>query len=161
MDLEVPRDRLGRFEPRLVEKYAPAAGLRRHGGVDVRPRDDDAGDPGHVREFYGLDVSLELVSKVTDALHDEIHAGAGSGRRLRDRLLRRGAGEDPDEGLVKSKAVYLGIGVTCAGRKEVLGLWIEQTEGARFWFAVMDELKARGLPHVLIANVNAVHAWRA
>ena len=66
-----------------------------------------------------------------------------------------------DEGLVRNKAVYLGIGVTCAGRKEILGLWIEQTEGARFWFAVMNELKARGLQDVLIANVNAVHAWRA
>ena len=58
-----------------------------------------------------------------------------------------------DEGLVKNKAVYLGIGVTCAGRKEVLGLWIEQTEGARFWFAVMNELKARGQRDVLIAAV--------
>ena len=60
---------------------------------------------------------------------------------------------------MRNKAVYLGIGVTCAGRKEVLGLWIEQTEGARFWYAVMNELKARGLRDVLIANVDEVHAW--
>ena len=66
-----------------------------------------------------------------------------------------------DDGLVRNKAVYLDIGVTCTGRKEVLGLWIEQTEGARFWFAAMNELKARGRLDVLIANVNAVHAWRA
>ena len=51
--------------------------------------------------------------------------------------------------------------MTCAGRKEVLGLWIEQTEGARFWFAVMNELKARGLRDVLIANADAVRAWTA
>ena len=64
-----------------------------------------------------------------------------------------------DEGLVKNKAVYLGIGVTCAGRKEVLGLWIEQTEGARFWFAVMNELKARGLRDVLIAVVDGLKGF--
>lgn len=65
-------------------------------------------------------------------------------------------GKVRDDGLVRNK-VYLGIGVTCTGRGEVLGLWIEQTEGARFWFAVLSMLKARGL----IANVNAVHAWTA
>ena len=59
---------------------------------------------------------------------------------------------------MKNKPVYLAIGVTCRGRKEVLGLWIEQTEGARFWLKVMNELKSRGLRDVLIANVNAVHA---
>ena len=55
--------------------------------------------------------------------------------------------------------MYLGIGVTCAGRKEVLGLWIEQTEGARFWFAVMNELKARGLRDVLIAVVDGLKGF--
>ena len=64
-----------------------------------------------------------------------------------------------EEGLVPNKAVYLGIGVTCAGRKEVLGLWIEQTEGARFWFAVMNELKARGLQAVLIAVVDGLKGF--
>ena len=65
-----------------------------------------------------------------------------------------------DEGLVKNKAVYLGIGVTCAGRKEVLGLWIEQTEGARFWFAVMNELKARGLMDVPVAVVDGLKGFQ-
>ena len=64
-----------------------------------------------------------------------------------------------DEGLVKNKAVYLGIGVTCAGRKDVPGLWIEQTEGARFWFAVMNELKARDLMDVLIAVVDGLKGF--
>ena len=64
-----------------------------------------------------------------------------------------------DQGLVRNKAVYLGIGVTCAGLKEVFGLWIEQTERAQFWFAVMNELKARGFKDVLIANMSAVRAW--
>ena len=164
MDLEVPRDRLGKFEPQLVEKYA-----RRLPGFDDKVISMYARGmttreiQGHVRELYGLSVSPELVSKVTDAVHDEIREWQA--RHLDDvyAIVYFDAvrAKVRDEGLVRNKAVYLGIGVTCTGRKEVLGLWIEQTEGARFWFAVMNELKARGLLDVLIANVNAVHAWKA
>ena len=64
-----------------------------------------------------------------------------------------------DEGLVRNKAVYLAIGVTCTGRKEVLGLWIEQTEGAKFWLSVMNELKARGVADVLIAVVDGLKGF--
>ena len=64
-----------------------------------------------------------------------------------------------DEGLVRNKAVYLGVGVTCAGRKEVPGLWIEHTEGARFWYTVMNELKVRGLQDVLIAVVDGLKGF--
>ena len=110
-----------------------------------------------MRELY--DVSPELVSKVTDAVHDEIREWQA--RPLDDvyAIVYFDAvrAKVRDDGLVRNKAVYLGIGVTCTGRKEVLGLWIEQTERARFWFAVLSMLKARGL----IANVNAVHAWTA
>ena len=60
---------------------------------------------------------------------------------------------------MRNKAVYLAIGVTCRGRKEVPGLWIEQTEGARFWFAVMNELKTRGLRDVLIAVVDGLKGF--
>ena len=64
-----------------------------------------------------------------------------------------------DEGLVRNKAVYLAIGVTCMGRKEVLGLWIEQTEGAKFWLSVMNELKARGVADVLVAVVDGLRGF--
>ena len=63
-----------------------------------------------------------------------------------------------DEGLVRNKAVYLAVGVSCAGRKEVLGLWIEQTEGAKFWLSVMNELKARGVADVLKGFPKAIEA---
>ena len=116
---------------------------------------------GHVRELYGLDVSPELVSKVTDAVRDEIREWQG--RPLDDAygiiyfdVVRA---KVRDEGLVRNKNASLLARVprdrrVCAGRKEVLGLWIEQTEGARFWFAVMNELKARGLQDVLIPVVD-------
>ncbi len=114
-----------------------------------------------MRELYGLSVSPELVSKVTDAVHDEIREWQA--RPLDDvyAIVYFDAvrAKIRDEGLVRNKAVYLGIGVTCTGRKEVLGLWIEQTEGARFWFAVMNELKARGLLDVLIAVVDGLKGF--
>ena len=116
---------------------------------------------GHVRELYGLDGSPELVSKVTDAVHDEIREWQA--RPLDDvyAIVYFDAvrAKVRDQGPVRNKAVYLGIGVTCTGRKEVLGLRIEQTEGARFWFAVMNELKARGLQDVLIAVVDGLKGF--
>ena len=164
LDLEVPRDRLGRFEPQLVEKYA-----RRLPGFDDKVISMYARGMttreirGHVAEMYGVTVSAELISKVTDAVLEE--GAEWQSRPLEEvyaivyldavRVKMR------DEGLVRNKAVYLAIGVTCMGRKEVLGLWIEQTEGAKFWLSVMNELKARGVADVLIAAVYAVHAWTA
>jgi len=64
-----------------------------------------------------------------------------------------------DEGLVRNKAVFLAIGITCAGEKEVLGLWIEQTEGAKFWMRVMNELQARGVEDILIAVVDGLKGF--
>ena len=64
-----------------------------------------------------------------------------------------------DEGLVRNKAVYLAIGVRCSGHKEILGLWIEQTEGAKFWLRVMNDLKARGVQDILIAIVDGLKGF--
>ena len=162
LDLEVPRDRAGRFEPQLVEKYA-----RRLPGFDEKVISMYARGMttreirGHVAELYGVTVSAELISKVTDAVLDEV--AEWQSRPLDEvyaivyfdavRVKIR------DEGLVRNKAVYLAIGVTCAGRKEVLGLWIEQTEGAKFWLSVMNELKVRGVADVLIAVVDGLKGF--
>ena len=115
----------------------------------------------HVEELYGVSVSAELISKVTDAVLEEV--GEWQSRPLEEvyaivyfdavRVKVR------DEGLVRNKAVYLAIGVTCAGRKEILGLWIEHTEGAKFWLSVMNELKARGVGDVLIAVVDGLKGF--
>ena len=162
LDLEVPRDRAGRFDPQLVEKYA-----RRLPGFDDKVISMYARGMttreirGHVAEIYGVTVSAELISKVTDAVLEEV--AEWQSRPLEEvyaivyfdavRVKIR------DEGLVRNKAVYLAIGVTCAGRKEVLGLWIEQTEGAKFWLSVMNELKARGVADVLIAVVDGLRGF--
>ena len=148
LDLEVPRDRQGRFEPQLVEKYA-----RRPPGFDdkvismyargMTTREIRA----HIAELYGVTVSAELISKVTDAVLDEV--AEWQSRPLEEVYaivyLDAVRVKIRDEGLVRNKSGYLAIGVSCAGRKEVLGLWIEQTEGANFWLSVMNELKTRGV----------------
>ncbi len=162
MDLEVPRDRDGRLDPRLVEKYR-----RRLPGFDERVVSMYARGMttreirNQIGELYGVSVSAELISKVTDSVHEEI-------REWQSRPLEEVYAivyfdalrvKIRDEGLVRNKAVHLAIGVTCAGRKEILGMWIEQTEGARFWLGVMNELKARGTKDILIAVVDGLKGF--
>ena len=162
LPLTIPRDRHGRFEPKLIEKYK-----RRFPGFDEKivalyargmtTRDIQA----HIRELYGLEISPDLVSAVTDAVHDEV--SAWQARPLEPvyaivffdalRVKIR------DEGAVRNKAVYLAIGVRCSGHKEILGLWIEQSEGAKFWLRVMTELKNRGVGDILIAVVDGLKGF--
>jgi putative transposase len=162
LDLSIPRDRQGRFEPALIAKYQ-----RRFPGFDEKiialyargmsTRDIQA----HMRELYGIDVSPDLVSAVTDAVLEDV--AAWQGRPLEPvyaivffdclRVKIR------DEGTVKNKAVYLAIGVRCSGHREVLGLWIEQTEGAKFWLRVMTEIRNRGTQDVLVAVVDGLKGF--
>jgi putative transposase len=152
--LEVPRDRAGTFEPVLIPKHE-----RRFTGFDdkilalyargLTVRDIQA----FLREMYAVDVSPELISTVTDAIVEEITAWQA---RPLDRVyavvffdaLRV---KIRDEGTVRVKAVYLALGVRTDGQREILGLWIEQTEGAKFWLKVFTELRARGCEDILIA----------
>jgi putative transposase len=162
VELEIPRDRRGTFEPQLIAKYQ-----RRFPGFDDKiismyARGMSVRDiQGHLRELYGIEASPQLISTVTDAVLEEV--GRWQNRPL-DALyalvffdaLRV---KMRDEGTVRNKAVYLAIGVTVDGRKDVLGIWIEQTEGAKFWMRVMSELKNRGVNDVLIAVVDGLKGF--
>jgi len=116
---------------------------------------------GHLLELYGLEVSPELISTITDEVLAEV--AEWQARPLDTmypiiyfdalRLKIR------DEGSVKNKAVYLALGINATGRKEVLGLWIEQTEGAKFWLKVFNDLKNRGVADVLIAVVDGLRGF--
>lgn len=162
LTLSIPRDRQGRFDPLLMGKYR-----RRFPGFDTKlmamyargmsTRDIQA----QIRELYGVEISPELVSAVTDAVLEEV--AAWQNRPLEStyafvffdalRVKIR------DEGVVRNKAVYLALGVRCDGSREILGLWIEQTEGAKFWLRVMNELKARGVNDILIAIVDGLKGF--
>jgi putative transposase len=159
MELEIPRDRHGRFDPKLVEKHC-----RRLPGFDDKVISMYARGmstreiQGHVRELYGIEVSAELISKVTDAVLEDVKAWQSRPLEAVYAIVYFDAirVKIRDEGLVKNKAIYLAIGYTCEGYKQVLGMWVEQTEGAKFWLSVMNDLKARGLEDILIAVVDGL-----
>jgi putative transposase len=162
LPLSIPRDRHGRFEPKLIEKYK-----RRFPGFDEKiialyargmsTRDIQA----HILELYGLTISPDLVSAVTDAVHDEVNAWQSRPLESTYAIVFFDAlrVKIRDEGAVRNKAVYLAIGMRCSGHKEILGLWIEQTEGAKFWLRVMTELKNRGTQDILIAVVDGLKGF--
>jgi len=160
--LEVPRDRLSTFDPQLIAKYQ-----RRFPGFDEKivsmyARGMSTREiQGHLRELYGLDVSPDLVSAVTDAVLEEVTEWQNRPLEALYPLIFFDAIRIKvrDEGTVRNKAVYVALGVRPDGTKEVLGLWIEQSEGAKFWLRVMNELKGRGVEDVLIAIVDGLKGF--
>lgn len=159
LPLDIPRDRAGSFTPQLVPK-----GVRRLPQFDanvlslyargVSVRDIQA----HLEELYQIPIAPDVISAVTDAVLEEVAAWQ---QRPLDAMypvvifdaLRV---KIRDEGVVRNKAVYLALGVDRDGQKDVLGLWIEQTEGAAFWLRVMTELKSRGVEDILVALVDGL-----
>ena len=163
-EIEVPRDREGSFEPRLIGK-----GQTRIDGLDEKviamyARGMSVRDiRGHLEELYGLEVSPDLISRVTDAVLDEV-------KEWRSRALDavypvvifdalRVKIRDKDSRIVKNKAVYLALGITGDGEREVLGLWIAENEAAKFWLSVMTELRNRGVQDILIAVVDGLKGF--
>jgi putative transposase len=148
VEIEVPRDRDGTFEPQLVKKRQT-----RFTGFDEKilalyARGMTVRDiQGHLEELYGVDVSPDLISRATSAVVEDVIAWQN---RPLDAVyvivyLDALVVKVRDQGVVRNKSVYLAIGVTVHGTREVLGIWIEQTEGAKFWLKVMNELKTRGV----------------
>ena len=160
--LDIPRDRAGTFDPKLIAKYQ-----RRFPDFDDKIISMYARGMtvreirGHLEELYGIDVSPDLISTITDAILEEV--GEWQNRPLDAcyplvffdaiRVKIR------DEGFVRNKAVYIALGILPDGTKEILGIWIEQTEGAKFWLRVMNELKNRGVGDILIAVVDGLKGF--
>src|SRR5262245_13896564 len=152
--IDVPRDREGTFEPRLIGKHE-----RRFTGFDDKilalyARGMTVREiQGFLVEMYGVEVSPDLISTVTDGIVAEVTAWQS---RPLERMypvvffdaLRV---KIRDEATVRSKAIYLALAVLPDGHREILGLWIEQTEGAKFWMKVFSDLKTRGCQDILIA----------
>ena len=152
--IEVPRDREGRFEPLLIGKHE-----RRFTGFDDKivamyARGMTVREiQGFLADQYGTEVSPEFISSVTDAVMAEV--GAWQARPLEPMYpvvffdaLRVKIREDA---VVRNKAIYLALGVLPDGTRDILGLWIEGTEGAKFWMKVFNDLKTRGVADILIA----------
>src|ERR1700712_584076 len=162
IELEVPRDRRASFDPQLIAKYQ-----RRFPGFDDKivsmyARGMSTREiAGHLRDLYGIDVSPDLISAVTDAVLEEIAAWQARPLEAAYPLVFFDAlrVKIRDEGLVRNKAVHVALGVRADGTKEVLGLWLEQNEGAKFWLRVMNELKNRGTEDVLLAVVDGLKGF--
>lgn len=160
--LEIPRDRDGTFDPQLIRK-----GQRRIDGMDQKILSMYARGmtvreiQGHLKELYATEISADLISSVTDAVIDEIRDWQNRPLETLYPVIIFDAlrVKIRDEGVVKNKAVYLAIGITRQGTKDILGLWIEQTEGAKFWLKVMTELKNRGVQDVLICLVDGLKGF--
>jgi putative transposase len=160
--IDTPRDRAGSFEPQIVRKRQ-----RRFDGFDdkilalyargMSTRDISA----HLEEIYGVEVGRDLISKVTDAVMDD--ARAWQSRPLDDVypvvFLDALVLKIRDGGLVTRKACYLALGINLDGDREVLGMWFQDTEGAKFWMQVLSELKQRGVQDILICCVDGLKGF--
>jgi|TARA_R100000687_G_scaffold907_1_gene1868 transposase-like protein len=154
VELDIPRDRNSSFEPKLVRK-----GNRQLNGFDERivslyargmtTRDIQA----YLEEAYGVEVSPTFISQVTNAVMDEVKAWQHRplAKLYRVVYLDCLVVRSRDSGVVQNKSVYLALGINTDGEKELLGLWMAQTEGAKFWLSVMNELKNRGVDDIFIA----------
>ena len=150
--LEVPRDRLGTFEPQLLPKHARRVAPLDDKILALYARGMSVRDiQAHLQELYGTEVSPTLISSVTEAVHDEIQSWQSRPlQRCYAAVWLDALFVKMRDGVVQTKAVYVAVGLRLDGRREVLGLWIDATEGAKFWMRVLSELRTRGVEDILI-----------
>lgn len=157
--IAMPRDRDGTFTPILIPKHARRLPRFDQNVLSLYARGMSVREiQAHLEELYQVEVSPSLISAVTDEVLEEVTAWQQRPLEacypvvffdaLRVKIR--------DEGVVRAKAVYLALGITRTGQRDVLGLWIEQTEGARFWHRVMTELQARGVGDILVALIDGL-----
>lgn len=159
IDIDVPRDRNATFEPQLIKKRQ-----RRLEGFDDKvlalySRGLSTRDiQGQIEELYGVEVSPTLISNVTNAVMDDVRAWQTRPLSCVYPILYFDAlfVKSRQEGPVKNKAVYLALGINLEGEKELVGLWIAETEGSKFWLSVFNEIKNRGVQDCFIACVDGL-----
>jgi len=152
--IEVPRDRQGEFEPKLIGKHE-----RRFTGFDDKiiamyARGMTVREiQGFLSEMYATDVTLDFISGVTDAVASEVLAWQSRPVEYMYPVIFFDAlrVKIREDNVVRNKAIYLALGVRRDGTREILGLWIDNTEGAKFWMKVFNDLKTRGAHDILIA----------
>lgn len=160
--INIPRDREGSYDPQFIGKWQ-----RKISGFDDKIISMYARGMStreiqeHLEEIYGMDVSPDLISDITDSVIGEVeswqnrvlesHYAIAYMDALRVKIR--------DNGFIQNKSIYMIIGVTMDGYKEVLGLWISETEGAKFWLKIMTELKNRGVQDIFIACVDGLKGF--
>ena len=162
MEIRIPRDRNGEFEPQLIRKHQ-----RRLPGFDDKVIALYANGmttrmiTGHLKELYGVDVSPSLISAVTDTVLEDVKAWQSRPLDAVYPIVYLDALhlKMRSEGQVQNQAVYLALGINLDGYKELLGIWIGENEGAKFWLGVLTELKNRGVEDILIACMDGLKGF--
>lgn len=162
VDLNIPRDRNGEFEPQIVKKnQTEIKGIE--GQIismyakGMSNRDIEA----HLNELYGIEVSPTLISKITDRILPEI-------KEWQNRMLKSVYSivfmdaihySVRKDGIVVKKAVYIAIGIDMEGQKDILGMWIGEAESSKYWLGIMNEIRNRGVRDILIASVDGLNGF--
>lgn len=162
LEIEVPRDRDGSFDPKLIRK-----GQRRLPGFDEKvialySRGMTTREiQGHLKDLYQVEVSPELISTVTDAVLEDVRAWQARPLEGVYPIVYLDAIHVKlrTSGHVQTQAVYVALALTLDGNKELLGLWVGEAEGAKFWLSVLTELKNRGLKDILIAAIDGLQGF--
>lgn len=156
VEIETPRDRDGSFDPQIIKKRQTSIGNFSDKIVSLYARGMSTREiEEHLREMYGIEVSAQFISRATDRMQGEVIEWQN---RPLDPVypvvyvdgLHVSVRSGNNAGSVVKKCVYVVLGVSCSGRQEVLGLWIEESEGARFWLKVFNDLKARDVQDIFI-----------
>jgi transposase-like protein len=157
--IDIPRDRNGTFEPLIVPKHEKRVPLFNDQIISMYSFGmSDRDIRTHLEEIYNVEVSPDLISRVTDAVLEDV-------REWQNRPLEKSYAivyldalrvKAREDGKSCVKSVYVALGVNFEGKKEVLGLWIAQSEGAKFWMGVLNELKNRGVQDILIACMDGL-----
>jgi putative transposase len=159
MDIEVPRDREGSFEPKIIEKHQREFAGFSDKILSMYARGMTNREIAeHLKEIYGTEVSPQFITTVTDGVVESLEGWRN--RELEsvypivffDAIVTKVR----DNGHVLKKAIYLALAVTLEGKKELLGLWVDQSEGAKFWLGILTELKNRGVQDILIAVMDGL-----
>ena len=162
IEIEIPRDRNGEFEPQIIKKHQKRFDMFDDKIISMYARGMTTRDiQGHLEEIYGVEVSPDLISNVTNEIMKEVIEWQS--RPLDpvypivylDAIVIKGR----TDGKVANKSVYTAIGINLQGKKEVLGLWISENEGAKFWLQVVTEIKNRGVEDIFIACMDGLKGF--
>ena len=162
VELQVPRDRDGSFEPQLIRKHERRSPGFNDQVIALYARGLTVREiQGHLREIYGTEVSATLISAVTEPIIEELNAWQNRPLDALYPIIYFDAlfVKSRQEGPATSRAVYLALGINLSGQKELLGLWIAGSEGAKFWLGVLTELQNRGMRDCFVACVDGLSGF--
>ena len=157
--IQVPRDRNSTFEPEIVKKHERRLPLFNDQIISLYSRGMTTRDiQSHLKEIYDVDVSAELISNVTDAVHEDVRAWRTRPLESMYPIVYLDAVRvnSRESGKNVNKALYIALAITMEGHKEVLGFYISENEGAKFWMGVLTDLKNRGVQDILIACMDGL-----